>query len=44
MKLHLGETIRRLRQRDCRTQEELALALGVSCQAVSRWEKGGSQT
>jgi len=42
MKLHLGETIRQLRQRDCRTQEELALALGVSCQAVSRWEKGGA--
>ena len=42
MKLHLGETIRQLRQRDGRTQEELALALGVSCQAVSRWEKGGA--
>ena len=42
MKLHLGETIRQLRQRDCRTQEELAQALGVSCQAVSRWEKGGA--
>lgn len=42
MKLHLGETIRQLRHRDGRTQEELALALGVSCQAVSRWEKGGA--
>ena len=42
MKLHLGETIRQLRQRDGRTQEDLALALGVSCQAVSRWENGGA--
>ncbi len=42
MKLQLGETIRTLRARDGRTQEDLATAIGVSCQAVSRWEKGGS--
>ena len=42
MKLHIGETIRQLRLRDGRTQEDLAEALGVSCQAVSRWEKGGA--
>jgi len=44
MKLNLGETIRHLRFRDGRTQEELAQALGITCQAVSRWEKGVSHT
>ena len=44
MKLQLGETIRQLRRRDGRTQEELAEALGVSCQAVSRWENGASNS
>ncbi len=38
MKLPLGETIRTLRKRDGRTQEQLAEALGISPQAVSRWE------
>ena len=38
--IKLGETIRALRLRDGRTQETLALALGVTSQAVSRWEKG----
>ena len=42
MKLHLGTTIRELRRRDERTQEELAVLLGVTAQAVSRWESGGS--
>ena len=44
MKLNLGTTIRELRRRDERTQEELAVLLGVTAQAVSRWESGGSQT
>lgn len=36
----LGERIKELRQRDGRTQDALAVEIGVTAQAVSRWEKG----
>lgn len=40
MQLNLGQRIRELRRRDGRTQEAFAEAIGVTSQAVSRWEVG----
>ena len=40
MQLNLGQRIRELRCRDRRTQEAFAEAIGVTSQAVSRWEVG----
>ena len=38
MKLTLGNKIKELRKRDNRKQEDIAQALGVTNQAISRWE------
>lgn len=42
MKLNINESIRRLRREADMTQESVADALGVTYQAVSRWENGQS--
>ena len=42
MQLDLGNNIRQLRRLNKCTQEQLAEALGITAQAVSRWEAGGS--
>ena len=39
MKLYLGENIKRLRLKKQMTQEQLAVAMGVTCAAVSKWER-----
>ena len=40
MLINIGENIRRCRTEQNLTQEQLAYELGVSAQAVSRWETG----
>lgn len=40
MKILIGENIRRLRNEKKLTQEQLAETLGVTCAAVSKWERG----
>ncbi len=38
----IGENIKKLRKAKGMTQEDLAEKVSVSCQAVSKWENGGS--
>ena len=40
MNLTIGETIKKLRNQKKVTQEKLAESLGVTPQAISRWESG----
>ena len=40
----IGKNIKRLRISKGDTQENIADALNISCQAVSKWENGVSQT
>ena len=42
MKINIGTNIKRLRQQKGITQEQLAVAVNVSCPAVSKWERGES--
>ena len=42
--IEIGKQIRAQRLRHNMTQEQLAEALGVSAQAVSKWETGVSQS
>ena len=39
MNIYIGENIRRLRLEKQITQEQLSEAMGVSCAAVSKWER-----
>ena len=42
MNLRIGENLKRLRREKDLTQEELAAHLGISFQAISKWERGES--
>lgn len=44
MNLEIGSKIKQLRLRRSLTQEQLGKPLGLSSQAVSKWESGVSQS
>ena len=44
MELMIGNKLKKLRRDKDLTQEEVATHLGISYQAISKWERGVSQT
>lgn len=42
MDINIADNLKRLRKQREITQEDLANFIGVSFQAVSKWERGGS--
>ena len=42
MEMTIGANIKRLRSAKNITQEQLSVAMNVTCAAVSKWEHGGS--
>ena len=44
MELMIGEKLKKLRRHRDLTQEEVATHLGISYQAISKWERGVSQS
>lgn len=44
MDINISDSLKKLRKDKGNTQEELAGFLGISIQAISKWERGVSQS